>query len=495
VGIGGGPQSGKSTLVRPLITSLALTHTPREVQFYCLDFGGGTLSGLADLPHVGGITGRLDTERVGRTMAEVTGLIARRERQFNEWGVDSMADFRQRRAAGEFADEPFGDMFLVVDGWSTVRQDFMDLIPVFTLIAARGLNFGVHLIVATTRWGEITGGLRDQLGTRFELRLGDPVDSVINMRVAGTVPKVPGRGLTDNQLHFLTALPRIDGVGSGEDLRAGINSLTKAIADAWTGPSAPPVRMLPHVVNVASLPAPEGDLRVALGLEEQELAPLWHDFEESPHLVVAGDAETGKTNLLKLVTKAVIRRYSPAEARVILVDYRRELFDVVPEEYRLGYAVSVDVIRQVVDGAARAMRTRLPGPDVTPAQLRKRDWWSGPQLFLVIDDYEMVASPGATPFAPLLDFLAQGNELGLHIIVVRSANGLGRASNEPLLRSLLEVNTPALLLSCPPSEGYVFGNVKPRQMPPGRAMYITRRRTLQVQTALLADEPVNTNQS
>ena len=51
----GGPQSGKSTLMRTLISSFALTHTPHEVQFYGLDFGGGGLVSLADLPHVGGI--------------------------------------------------------------------------------------------------------------------------------------------------------------------------------------------------------------------------------------------------------------------------------------------------------------------------------------------------------------------------------------------------------------------------------------------------------
>ncbi len=124
IAIAGGPQSGKSTMVRTIITALALTHTPREVQFYCLDFGGGTLAGLAGLPHVSGVAARLDAERVGRTIAEVTTLLAERERFFLDNGIDSMATFRRRLAAGEFPEHRHGDVFLVIDGWSTVRQDF-----------------------------------------------------------------------------------------------------------------------------------------------------------------------------------------------------------------------------------------------------------------------------------------------------------------------------------------------------------------------------------
>jgi S-DNA-T family DNA segregation ATPase FtsK/SpoIIIE len=362
----------------------------------------------------------------------------------------------------------------------------------FTALAARGLNYGVHLIVAAGRWSEIPTALRDQLGTRFELRLGDSMDSMINMRAAATIPKSPGRGMTDSKHHFLTALPRLDGGDSSSDLGAGVADAVAQVAEHWQGPPAPAVRTLPAVLEPSELPDAEigadGDLRLPLGLEGNQLDVMWHDFAQTAHLVVVGDAETGKTNLLRSVCRAVTDRYTPAEARVLLVDYRRGLLESVPESHRLGYAVSVDVLKQAVDGVARAMKERLPGADVSPAQLKRRDWWSGPQVFLVVDDYDMVSGGSmSNHFGPLLDYLAQGAELGLHLIVARSANGAARAMNDPLLRRLLEVNTPAALLSCPPSEGYLFNDTKPRQLPPGRAQLITRRGVVQVQTPLLPD--------
>ncbi|MBZ9640756.1 type VII secretion protein EccCa, partial [Streptomyces sp. PSKA30] len=177
VAIGGGSQSGKSTLVRTLIAALALSHTPAEVQFYCLDLGGGTLSQLAGLPHVGGVAARLHTDRIKRTAAEVTAVLTHREQFFSDHGIDSMATYRKRRARGEFPEERHGDVFLVVDGWQTVRQDFDHLLPVVNRIATQGLNYGVHLIVTTTRWVELSAQVRDQAATKLELRLGDGIDS------------------------------------------------------------------------------------------------------------------------------------------------------------------------------------------------------------------------------------------------------------------------------------------------------------------------------
>ena len=89
--------------------------------------------------------------------------------------------------------------------------------------------------------------MRDLFGTRLELRLGDPMDSEIDRKVAALVPTGrPGRGLVQGKLHFLAALPRIDGVGDAETLGDGVEDLIKQVAAAWTGPTGPKLRLLPE---------------------------------------------------------------------------------------------------------------------------------------------------------------------------------------------------------------------------------------------------------
>ncbi|MGW1710824.1 FtsK/SpoIIIE domain-containing protein [Streptomyces sp. NPDC002206] len=74
----GAPQTGRSTLLRTVVCALALTHTPSEVHCYCLDFGGGSMQQLQNLPHVGGVSSRLDPEHVRRTAAEIAEVAGRR---------------------------------------------------------------------------------------------------------------------------------------------------------------------------------------------------------------------------------------------------------------------------------------------------------------------------------------------------------------------------------------------------------------------------------
>ncbi len=231
-------------------------------------------------------------------------------------------------------------------------------------------------------------------------------------------------------------------------------------------------------------------MRLALGIDQDALEPVWHDFSRTPHLTVIGDTESGKTNLLRRITAGITARYAPGEAKIIVVDYRRTLVDTIPEEYRIGHVISLDNLKETVEGAARAMKTRVPGADIAPSRMRRCDWWTGPRLFVLVDDYDMVSGNSfQSPFEPLFEHLTLGFEMGLHLVVARSAMGAGRAMSDALLRRLDEANNPAVLLSCPPTEGNLFGNTKPRSLPPGRALHVARRKARLIQTALVEDAP------
>ena len=167
-----------------------------------------------------------------------------------------MAEYRARRAAGELADQRFGDVFLVVDGWSALRAEFEEHDMALRDLARQGLAYGVHVMISTSRWTDVHSSLRDQLGTRVELKLGDPIDSVHGMRKAATVPQLPGRGIDADGMHFLAGVPRIDGATTIEALAAASRDLGDAVLEAWSGDTAPAVRMLPAVLDAALLPKP-----------------------------------------------------------------------------------------------------------------------------------------------------------------------------------------------------------------------------------------------
>jgi len=483
----GGPQSGKSTLLRSMICSLALTNTPREAQFFCLDFGGGALRAIEELPHVSGVASRRDIEAVRRTVAEVAAIVDEREARFARYAVDSMATYRRRRAAGEFADDPFGDVFLVVDGWATLRQDYEELEPIITTLAARGLGYGVHVALTASRWADVRINLRDSLQTRLELRLGDTGESEVDRRAAANVPMgSPGRGLTHEKLHFLAALSRVDGRHSVDDAAEACAALVGHVRTAWPYQPAPRVRLLPRMLPAAQLAtlvdrtAPV----IPIGINETQLAPVSLDFVTEPHLIVLGDAECGKTNLLRLIARGLVDRYPPTQARIVIADYRRTLLGAVSGEHLLDYAPSGQAFTEMVSQLRGSLSRRLPGPDVTPDQLRDRSWWHGPDLYLLVDDYDLVASAGANPLSPLLELLPQARDIGLHLVVARRAGGAARALYEPVLQRLRELDSPGLLMSGNREEGPLFGSLRPSAQPPGRGTLVRRRDGQQlIQTA------------
>jgi S-DNA-T family DNA segregation ATPase FtsK/SpoIIIE len=492
----GGPYAGKSTVARDIITSLSLTHTPEQAQFYCLDFGGGTLGSLIGLPHVGSVATRLTPDLMRRTMAEIKALVNHREKVFAAEHIDSMATYRRFKAEGKAPDDPYGDVFLVVDGWGTVRSDFDALESEITGIAARGLSFGVHVVITAQRWMELRPALRDLIGTKVELRLGDPTESVIDRKMAVNVPaSAPGRGLSPDNLHLLSALPRIDSDPDPESLVDGVADLVSRVSAAWTGRLAPAVRLLPEQLAYSDLPRPARGAHAAgsgtvpslpIGIDEDALAPVFWDFGSDPHFTVFGEPRCGKTNLLRVIGRQVTDRYTEEEAKLVILDYRHNLLDLAAMPHTLAHGFTSKNADEIMQSVAQGLTKRLPPADITAEQLRARDWWHGPELFILVDDYELVAT-ASNPLVRILDLIPLARDIGIHVVVARSIGGAARSMYEPAMQKMRESGTPGLLMSGSKDEGALLGNVKAEPMPPGRGRLVSRQGTRLIRTALITD--------
>ncbi len=470
VAVVGAPQSGKSTALRTLITALAATHDPSRVQFYCLDFGGGTLAALRSWPHVGAVAGRAAPQLAVRMVAEIQAVIRAREAVFGDHGIDSMAQYRRLLARRDPVCDRFGDVFLVVDGWAAACREFDSLDASITGIASQGLSFGVHVMVSASRWAELRPAVKDQIGTRLELRLGDPADSEMDRRRAQHVPEgEPGRGLSRDGLHTLIALPRLDGVASASGLAESAVRIGRVLRRRHGACAAPAIPVLPARVEHHTVLQRAAHRRaILLGLEESELQPAAVDFGRSPHLLVVGETECGKTTTLRTVCREIMRTATAAAAQLYVVDFRRTLLGVVESEHLGGYAMSASGWAVLLPDLLDLLRGRMPPAVVTQEQLRARSWWSGPDIYLVVDDYDLVATADGNPLSALLEFLPHAKDLGLHLVVARRSGGAARAMFEPLLAELRDAGAQALMMSASPDDGPLIGSLRPEPLPPGR---------------------------
>ena len=478
----GGPQTGKSTALRTIVQALSLTYTPQEVQFYVMDFGGGTFAGFAGAPHVAGVATR-DTEEVRtRMLAEIAAIMDDRERYFRAHGIDSMDTYRRGRLAGTY-DDGYGDVFLVIDGWGALRSEFDGLDREVTTMMSRGLSLGVHLVISAARWMDIRAEAQDIFGSRLELHTANPKESIVNREGAARIPKGrPGRGIDMAGHEMMIGLPRADAEQDPSTVSQGVAYTVNKIRECLVAGEGPKLRLLPQRITLAEILSqlpdqqilPRGGGDMVLGVEESRLGPLLFNTRAESHLYLFGDGKTGKTSFLRSIISEVTRLYSPNEAKILAIDMRRSLLGAIPDEYSLRYLTNhAEAMKQLRD-LAKFLRTRLPGSDVTAEQIRERTWWSGPEVWILVDDYDLVATSSGNPLMELIDLLPQAGDIGLHVIITRRMGGASRAAYEKVLQMMNDLAVTGILLSGNPSEGAIINGVKPKRAIAGRAQVVHR---------------------
>lgn len=496
----GSAGTGKSNLLRTLVTSLALTRSPDEVHFYILDFGGqSTLKVLDGMPHVGAVVTRFEVERVERLIAYIHAEISRRNDLFRSARIDSYEDYNTRVTPGE----RLPVIYFIIDGYGDFKRSVdMELAKSVSTLISGGAASGLYLIVSASLQSEIPNDLFANINLRLTFHqadqteyyriVGRPSEAKIQEEV--TTPPPPGRGLLRGTppLEFQAALPT-KGLTDEEQFQE-MAALATSMMSVWDGPTPPEIRSLPLLVTLPKPTAPPAlasagarpALSALLGQDYQTLAPVSLSLDEDgpTFLVASVSPQAGKTSLLQTWVVGMAEMFSPGDLNFIFPDFHcrtMAAFRGVP--HLMAYIGSMSTLDPTLSQLTEEIERRqkaLEGayeadPDGFDSQTLVKSW---PHILVVIDDYDTFSARAENAKQQLADAISTGGELGVSIVVAGNLSELPRDYDDPLMQRIRRHGCGILLAGSEGLEQFNNARRPPGQpsagLPPGRGYMIRR---------------------
>jgi len=438
----GAPRSGRTTVLRTLAVSAGLAVPPGTVHVHAVD-GGGGLSDLAGLPHVGTVAAASDTEHAGRLVRRFQEELGRR---------------RDRPAGGAaWPDAGAGaELILLVDGWESVtdrwaQTDLGRGVDDLLRLLREGAGVGVHLVISGGR-GLLTGPVASLIGDRIVLALAEPGDAVLAGVPPGLLPATmpPGRCVrvgggdpVEAQVATCRATPGQVDIGRPSD----------ALPRPWRLPPLPISVRAEHLAT-AEGPGTASDLWLPVGVGGDDVAPVGLSLDVVSGVLVAGSPGSGRSTALATLAAGATRHH-----RDVLVvtrpgrstEFRRDVLDPL-------------------DPHTAEVVGRFPGAVV------------------LVDDAERWQ--GTAVEAALVTHLRAAAGTGGRVIAA-CATPDALAAFTGLLAEIRASRTGLLLGALAPGESEALGlRLPPRAAgPPGRGLLVVRGQARAVQVALPPERP------
>ena len=290
----GTPGSGTSTGLASMAFTLCLNTPPDQLDMLILDMGAGTLAPLKDLPHVSAYVGPGEgsKERQTRFLRHLMNELDRRR-----------SNPRGNR-----------DLIILVDGYGTLRDEFMDYtgtdyLGAFHRVYADGQALGMHIIMATSRLKGIPSAVDDVTQQRWLFHLSDSYD-YSNYKIKGPdIPaSVPGRCVDSVSIRQIqVAHPQMS-----------LEDAVQQVVQRWGTVDKPDViGQLPSLVRLSQLgvePSIGGEnWIIPVGIAEHNLKPVALELYEGEHALIGGSPRSGKSTLLQAIADSVMKQRDRGE--------------------------------------------------------------------------------------------------------------------------------------------------------------------------------------
>lgn len=173
--------SGKSECILTYILSLSIQFSYEDVCFVIIDYKGGMMANaLQGLPHVSCILTNLCEDEKRRMHLSLQSEVNRRQQIFANDPIGSMDIYKYQKLFHEQKrKEPIPHMFIVVDEFAQLKQQYPDFLDFLKQIARIGRSLGIHLLLATQKpYGVVDEEIWSNSHFHLCLKVQDRQDSI-----------------------------------------------------------------------------------------------------------------------------------------------------------------------------------------------------------------------------------------------------------------------------------------------------------------------------
>ena len=483
--------SGKSTLFHVIITNLALSCSPEQVEFYLIDFKKGVefkCYATHRLPHARVVAIESDREFALSVLRRVDEELKRRGDMFRALGVQDVAGYK--KAGGS---SPMPRTLLIIDEFQEFFVEDDEIAQaaslLFDRIVRQGRAFGIHVLLGSQTLGGAYTLARATLGQmviRIALQCSE-ADAYLIMDDNNPAPRLlsrPGEGIYNDAAGAIEGNSPFQIVWLPDNERDAQLDRVRALSEQRGFDGAGPIVFEGNApadirenaalrsVIAGTPPAPPTAPRCWLGAPNSIKSPTEVSFhrQSGNHLLIVGQREETITSMLATSLLALAAQHPAGTAKFFV--------------FHAGGAGAGDLLAEVA-GLLSHRVTLVQPNDVVQAmndlsaelQERAAGATSGnePPVFVFIhglqkfkklrheDDFDFSGGSDASPSpgAQLNALITEGSSHGIHLIVTFDTfNNIGRALSRKALGEFemrvvfqMSANDSASLIDSPQAGG------------------------------------------
>ena len=385
--VAGTTGSGKSEVLQTYILSMATLYHPYEVGFVIIDFkGGGMANQFNKLPHLIGTITNIDGREINRSLLSIKAELVKRQEIFSESGVNHINDYIKLYKSKKVT-KPMPHLIMIVDEFAELKQEYPDFMKELISAARIGRTLGIHLILATQKpAGVVDAQIWSNSKFKLCLKVQTKEDSneVIKTPLAAEIVE-PGRAyfqVGNNEIFELfqsaysganvpegnensektyaiyerniwgkkTLLYTNKKIKSSKNAVSQLQSIVDYVNDycECNGIDRLPGICLPSLKDKILTDDLDYSVDNAVGIsvpigvfddpEQQQQGLVELDISKD-NVYIVGSSQMGKTVMLQTLVYGLIKKYTPQQVNIYLVDCGSMVLKIFEDSAHVGGVV------------------------------------------------------------------------------------------------------------------------------------------------------------